>query len=342
MVRAVKVAIAERLLRFKTPLVTAFGEERDRRIVELDLTGSDGVTGCGEAAPMESYDGVSLERTHAALEAYRPILEAGESAPGATLLDACRDADPLPQALAAVDLALWDRAGKREGRPVCELLTDDPLWRVPVNATIGAVDPLAAAAAAAEYVRMGARTLKVKVASGDDGRRVAAVRAAAGPEVLLRLDANGAWSVEEAVRAIELLSPAGLELVEEPVHGIDALRLVRDRVATRVAMDETAGEPGALGSGAADAVCLKLTRAGGISALLAQAAYVGASGSEAYLASTFDGPRGIAAALHCQAALRCDLACGLATLSWFEGCEAMFPIVDGCIEVPSAPGLGTP
>ena len=62
----------------------------------------------------------------------------------------------------------------------------------------------------------------------------------------LRLDANGAWSVEEAVRAIDALAPAGLELVEEPVHGLEAMREVRERVAVRVAIDETAAEHGAL------------------------------------------------------------------------------------------------
>ena len=60
----------------------------------------------------------------------------------------------------------------------------------------------------------------------------------------LRLDANGAWDVDEAVRMIEALAPAGLELVEEPVHGIYAMREVRERAAVRVAIDETAAEPG--------------------------------------------------------------------------------------------------
>ena len=99
--------------------------------------------------------------------------------------------------------------------------------------------------------------------AGDDAGRVAAVRAAVGQDLALRLDANGAWNVEEAVKAIEVLEPAGLELVEEPVHGVDELREVRGRVPVRVAMDETAGEHGALASGAADAVCLKIARCGG-------------------------------------------------------------------------------
>ena len=93
---------------------------------------------------------------------------------------------------------------------------------------------------------------------------------------------------------------------------------MRERVAVRIAMDETTAEPGALASGAADAVCLKLGRCGGISGLLACATLVRASGAEPYVASTFDGPLGIAAALHAAAALRA---------------------IDGAIAVPRGPGL---
>jgi L-alanine-DL-glutamate epimerase-like enolase superfamily enzyme len=182
--------------------------------------------------------------------------------------------------------------------------------------------------------------VKLKVGTGDDAGRVAAVRAALGPDAELRLDANGAWSVEEAVAAIDVLSAAGLELVEEPVHGLGALRAVRERVAVRIAMDESAAEPGALASAAADAVCLKLARCGGISGLLASASLVRASGAEPYVASTFDGPLGIAAALHAAAALRLQPACGLATLDLFAGVDTYgLTVRDGAIAVPRGPGL---
>jgi L-alanine-DL-glutamate epimerase-like enolase superfamily enzyme len=169
---------------------------------------------------------------------------------------------------------------------------------------------------------------------------VAAVRAAAGSQMELRLDANGAWEVDEAVASINALAPAGLELVEEPVHGVQAMRQVRDRVAVRVAMDETAGQPGSLTAKVADAVCLKVSRCGGISRLLAQAALVRASGADVYLASTFDGPLGIAAAVHCAAALKTTAACGLGTLALFADELTVLPVEDGAIAVPAQPGLG--
>jgi L-alanine-DL-glutamate epimerase-like enolase superfamily enzyme len=341
-----QVALSQRILRFGDPQPTAHGTLEQRELLELRLTGSDGVCGRGEAAPLESYDGVSTDEVRQALESYLPTLRDGDGAPGGALLDACRARADLPQALAAVDMALWDRAGRRLGRPVCDLLTDRPLTEVPVNASIAALDRAGAASAAARAVAAGYRCLKLKVGVGDDAGRVAAVRAAAGPDVDLRLDANGAWSLPEAVAAIEGLAPAGLELVEEPVHGVAALRELRPRVGVRVAMDESAAEPGALASGCADAVCLKISSRGGISGLLAAAALVRTSGAEVYLASTYDGPLGIAAAVHAAAALGSRSgplpACGLATLGAFADLEDPLAPCDGRIAVPRRPGLGVP
>jgi L-Ala-D/L-Glu epimerase len=339
----VRLSVQRRTLRLASALKSSYGDVQQREILSISLTDADGLTGYGEAAPLEAYDGVGVERVVQALEAYTPVLESSEGKNGAQLIDACRVVDDLPAAFAAIDMALWDRAGRHAGRPVAELLTDSPAPAVPVNATLSALDRTGAATEAAAAVAAGFGCLKVKVGLGDDAGRVAAVRAAAGPEVDLRLDANGAWSIEQAVRAIELLSPAGLELVEEPTHGLEAVREVRERVAVRVAIDETAAEHGALGAGVADAVCLKISRCGGISGLIAAATLVRASGAEVYVASTLDGPLGVAAALHAAAALASRGAvppCGLATLALFEDLENPLPARDGQITLPLAGGLG--
>lgn len=338
-----RVEIEQRTLKLRLPLHTSYGALREREVISVAITGPEGVTGYGEAAPLPPYDGVSVSRAMLALQRQRTAIEehADGGAP-ATLIEACRAADDLPQALAAIDLALWDRAGKVQDRPVCDLLVDDPAEQVSVNATLSAIDRASAAREAAQAAARGFTCVKVKVGLPDDAGRVAAVRASVGPSVALRLDANGAWDVEQAVRAIEALSPAGLELVEEPCHGLAAIRQVRERVPVRIAIDETAAEPGALSSGAADAVCLKISRCGGISALLASAALVRACGGEPYLASTLDGPLGIAAAVHAAAALaaRGPLApCGLATLAMFEDMRQL-PVQDGQIATPQEAGLG--
>jgi L-Ala-D/L-Glu epimerase len=330
-------------LRLTRPLESSYGSVTTREIIVVQLSDEDGPPGYGEAAPLHPYDGISIERAAAAIDAYAPILADARALNGAQIMEACRKVDPLPAALAAIDMALWDRAGRRAGKSIAKLLSDNPASSVPVNATLTALDRAGCAEQATRAVAQGYDCLKLKVGLGDDAGRLAAVRAAVGPQAALRLDANGAWDVEQAVRMIDVLSPAGLEFVEEPTHGIQAMREVRERVAVRVSIDETTAESGALAAGVADAVCLKISRCGGIAALIAAATLVRLSGAEVYLASTLDGRLGVAAALQAAAALasRGPMPhCGLATLDLFVDLENPLPALDGRIELPTGPGLG--
>jgi len=326
-------------LRFSAPVHTAGGDFAERELVGVTLAAGDGITGIGEAAPLEPYDGVSIAAVTEALEGCREVLGEFEAdAPRDEALKACRTLKPPPQALAAVDLALWDREGKRAGVPVAALLSGEPACDVPVNATLGAGAPASAAVALAEG---GFACLKLKVGLGGERAHVGAIRSALGGDVALRLDANGAWSEQEAVALLADLAPLGLELCEEPVHGVEALRRVRAALggAVPLAMDETTAERAAIESGATELVCLKIAASGGITGLLADAAAAWAVGTEPYVASTWDGPAGIAAGLHAAAALGITRPCGLATLGAFDIPDP-FPPRNGRIAVPGGPGLG--
>jgi o-succinylbenzoate synthase len=313
-------------------------ERRELLLVRLESAG--GHVGWGEAAPLPSYDGVSLEDCRAALEDCRAELAAGEDGDREALLARCARAAVLPQAVAAVDLALWDLAGRRAGHPVWRLLGAPPPAAIEVNYTVAAPDRAGAAAEAARARAAGYRTIKLKAATGDDAGRLAAVRAAAGPKMAIRLDANGAWSVAEAEAALRALAPAGLELCEEPVSGVDRIAELAKRTAVPLALDETALAPGALERRLCHAVCLKISRCGGITGVIAAARRARRAGYRVYLASTLDGPLGIAAALHAAALLAPDCACGLATLQLFAGREDPLAPAAGRIRVPTGPGLG--
>ena len=331
-------------LRCGAPLVAAWGALASASCCSSRLTDRDGLTGRGEAAPLEPYDGVSAGRRAGRARRLRHgARRRGPGAPPDELIAACRAERDLPQAAGRDRPRALGPRGPRAGAPVHRLLHPHSATAVPVNATIGAEDRAGAAAEAAAAVAAGFRCVKVKVGVGDDAGRVAAVRAAAARAWPSALDANGAWATPaEALANLEALAPCGLELAEEPVHGVAALRAVRERSPVPIAMDETAAEPAAIGSGAADAVCLKVSRCGGITGVLQAAADARAAGSAVYLASTFDGPLGIAAALHAAAALAADgplPPCGLATLGAFDaGMLAPAPVA-GALLVPGGPGL---
>jgi L-alanine-DL-glutamate epimerase-like enolase superfamily enzyme len=270
------------------------------------------------------------------------VLADADDADHAAVLVDCRHVAVLPQAIAAIDLALWDLAGRRLKRPVWQLLGGPARTppQVAVNATIASADRAGAAAEATAAREAGFGCVKVKVGIGDDAGRLAAVRAAAGHEMAIRLDANGAWSADEALAALRALEPTGIELCEEPTSELEANAQVAAATDIPVALDESARLPGALDRRHADAVCLKISGCGGISGVIDASNRARAAGYEVYLASTLDGPLGIAAALHAAAIVTPDRPCGLATLGLFDGRPEPLGPVGGRMTAPAGPGLG--
>jgi O-succinylbenzoate synthase len=190
---------------------------------------------------------------------------------------------------------------------------------VPVNATV----PVVAVDAAYALVRQsGCATAKVKVADprtplADDLARVEAVRDALGPSGRLRVDANGAWSVDEAVTAIGELDRAagGLEYVEQPCASVEDLAAVRRKVEVPIAADESirrADDPYRVRDlAAADIAVLKVQPLGGVRACLRIAEDIGLP---VVVSSALETSLGLAAGVALAAALpSLDHACGLAT-----------------------------
>jgi O-succinylbenzoate synthase len=209
--------------------------------------------------------------------------------------------------------------------------------RIPVNVTVPAVGPEAAHA----IVRSsGCRTAKVKVAEpGQDERediaRVEAVRDALGPGGRVRVDANGGWDPDTAVRMLRALGEQ--EYVEQPCPTLEELAAVRARVDTPVAADESirrAEDPLRVrAADAADIVVLKVQPLGGVRAALAVAE---ACGLPVVVSSAVETSVGLAAGLALAAALpELPYACGLGTLSLLEGDVVRDPLraVNGEIEV---------
>jgi len=218
----------------------------------------------------------------------------------------------------------------------------DPVrGRIPVNCTVPAVKP---APAQVIVGRSGCRTAKVKVAEpgqflADDVERVAAVRDVLGASGALRIDANGAWSVEDAVHAIGALGRAagGLEYVEQPCASLAELSAVRRRVTTPIAADESirrAEDPlRVVLAEAADIAVLKVAPLGGVRRALAVAE---ACGLPVVVSSALETSVGLAAGVAFAAALP-DLpyACGLATMALLDGDVTSEPLlpVDGFLPV---------
>ena len=308
----------------RVPFVTSRGVVSARELAVIRLEDDDGRSGFGEAAPLEPYDGVTVDEVVEALRAGPP--ERG--AP--------------PQARAAWELAELDLQMRRADRPLSEPWADS----IPVNLTLPAGPPEEVVAAAEAGVRDGYSCFKVKVGLPDDEERVAAVREAVGPWPALRVDANGAWTPTEAVAAITALSDNDLQLVEQPCPTLEEMAEVRAQVEVPLAADEpiagAADVRRAIELGACDAVNVKLAGSGGFGPARDALRAARDGGIGAWLSSTLDGPWGIGAALQLASGERLSLACGLATLELFDAevARALPAPRTGLMAVPHGPGIG--
>jgi O-succinylbenzoate synthase len=214
--------------------------------------------------------------------------------------------------------------------------------RVPVNVTVPAVGPDRAAAVVAASA--GCLTAKVKVAEpgqpdSADVERVAAVRDVLGPGGRIRIDVNGLWDVDTAVRRTRQLDRAagGLEYVEQPCATVEELAAVRRQVDVPVAADESirrASDPLRVARlEAADIAVLKVQPLGGVAACLRIAEQIGLP---VVVSSALESSVGQAAGLALAGALpELPYACGLATLSLLDGDVTSTPltVVDGMLPV---------
>jgi O-succinylbenzoate synthase len=238
------------------------------------------------------------------------------------------------------EAAAWLAAGIDFGwRPTPPGVRD----RIRVNATLPAVSPADVPGVLARFP--GCRTVKVKVAErgqllADDIARVAAAREHLGAEGRLRIDANGAWNVDEAERAIHALAAFDLEYVEQPCREIDELAEIRQRtkyLGIPIAADESvrkATDPLLVARAeAADVLLLKAQPLGGIRRSLATASE---AGLPVVVSSALDTSIGIAMGAHLAAALpRLDYDCGLGTAALLAADVTERPLLpeDGAIEV---------
>ncbi|WP_459193981.1 o-succinylbenzoate synthase [Halosimplex sp. J119] len=329
-----------------SPLSTAAGDidERSGFVVRYDHGGE---TGLGEATPLPGWT-ESLEDCERGLD--RALGAGSDGDHSAALLEL--DADEVPAARHGFATALLDADAKADGVPLYRWFDDSRrVDSVPVNATVGDADRKPTVERAEAAVERGFDCLKLKVGSRSvnaDVARVRTVREAVGDDVILRLDANGVWSREEAERAIERVAEYDVAYVEQPLpaddlSGLAALRKRSDGVG--IAADETLAERSmadVFDADAADVVILKPMVLGGPGNAHTLAMRARDEGVEPVVTTTVDGVVARTAAVHVAAAIPDVAHCGLATgeLLADDLASDPAPVSEGGISVPQDSGLG--
>jgi L-Ala-D/L-Glu epimerase / N-acetyl-D-glutamate racemase len=335
-------------LRFREPYVTARGRLERRELVLLRLR-VDGFEGLGEGAPLSLRGGPpATEITHDLGQVCRPLLEGAQFDPEewSRLAEECERAGVSRGALAAVELALLDLAGKALGVPAWKLLGAASARPVPCNATLVAGEPQAVAENAVAHAERGFTTFKLKVGVNGDIAQVTAVREAVGPAARIRVDANGVWADDHAIATLRELEPLDVELAEQPAATIGGMAAVRRETSIPVFADESVASPddaaAAATAEACDGATVKIAKVGGVRAARAVFGVL-----PTYLSSALDGPVGIAAAAHLAQVLpttgpAAALAHGLATAELFHGTIASREcfVENAHLRISDDPGFG--
>lgn len=317
--RIVACALIPYCLPLRHPWRSARGIFTHRAGWLVRLESDIGLAGHGDCAPLPEAGSETPESALEHLQIQLPLLRGSDPQEALAGLDGVH----APAARCALETALLDLAAQQAGVPLAHSLNPHAPLSARVNAALGSLDG-AVLDRARVALDAGFSVLKLKVGMAVPEIELAALHRLAGelpPRAALRLDANGAWSRNQARRFIERLSGLPVESLEEPLAraNIAGLAYLQALAPFPLAVDESLARLGAdalLAGTAVRRLVLKPMVLGGARPAYALACRAAQAGMECVATSTVDSAVGVAAATHLAAALDNDLAHGVATASW--------------------------
>ena len=327
--------------------------KRSVRRVIVAIHTADGLLGWGEAAPWAPFGNTAETALAALRHVLVPVLVGGDARRIASRMADCAGAIAgHSDAKAAVEMALWDIAGKRVGAPVSDLFGGLVRETIPLSFSIADPDFAADLARARQMYAGGHRIFKVKTGfldQAEDMRRLEALRDAL-PWMDLRVDYNQGLAPHDALRVLRAVERVAPTFIEQPVPRGQEAVMARLAAAldTPVLADESVTSPEemlrAVREGYADSVSIKLMKSGGLLAARAIDAIAAAAGVPSYGGTLWEGGIALAAAAHLLGSLpNCTLGCEFYMPSYALVQDIVPDVLragGGVIHVPTGPGLG--
>lgn len=322
--------------------------------VLLEISTDTGITGWGEASPWPVFTG-TVEGNAAALHVHlRPYLIGKDPVQVEVLMNTAEKVIVgHTEAKAALETALLDITGQITGLSIAELVGGRQRETIPVSFSIANPDFEADLLDIEAVYSDGVRIFKLKTGFSDhsfDVMRLEKLRERYGDEVSLRLDYNQGLPAYDAIRRIrdlECFSPA---FIEQPVkmHEFEAMAEITRAIDIPIMADESVFDVKdalrAVQLRMADIFAIKVMKSGGIRRALEVAAIARAAGIEVYGGCMFETSIAHAAGAHLMSAIPdLILGCEYYMATYYAETDIAvepFPLRDGVVHVPTAPGLG--
>jgi L-alanine-DL-glutamate epimerase-like enolase superfamily enzyme len=318
----------------------------DTLLVRVDT--DEGVTGWGEGFGHRIFTA-----TKAALDSFiGPMCIGRDPTQIATLVDQLQRNlggvgrnGPAMYALSAIDIALWDIAGKLAGLPLYRLLGGSPRAELPAYASLLRYgEPAAVTHYVERALKRGYRHMKLHEITYAP---IKAARDAAGADFPIMVDCNCPWTIDQAIAMAHQLKPLNLKWLEEPIWPPEdhaGLAMVRARGGIPTAAGENAMLPefkGMFEAGALSYAQPSVTKVGGVTQMRKVMALADSFGVTVVPHSAYFGP-GLLASIHCIAAMPTESLVERYDADFAENPlhDAIHPGKNGCIAVPQGPGLG--
>ena len=335
-------------LQLVSPLRTSQGDHSTRTATLVEITADDGTVGWGENVAPEGgfYTGETADLSRAFM---RDVLIPG------LVNDSFEDDEDLddeeasmPMADHAVSSALADIEMRQRGLPLAAAVGRPDVRTVRVGAVVGMHDVLDdVVAEAMQRVADGYTRIKVKIAPGRDVDVVAAVRSAIPASVDLHVDANGAYDASD-IRHLAFLDAHNVGLVEQPFAHNDLASHTRlsKSIVTPVCLDESVetvlDAMDAIATAACSVINVKPSRVGGFHQAVAILRLCAENGIDAWVGGMLESGIGRAGCLALATHPACTMTPDLSASSRYfvRDVTEPFVLVDGCLTVPTGPGLG--
>ncbi len=337
----------------KKPFTIALGTLTATNHILVRMVDDEGRTGWGETTTFHSVYGYDQKSLYHVLTDYLIPAVLGMDPRNRALIHARMDrAIPFNlMAKTGIDLAVLDLIAQADGIPVHQIFGGKRVDRVPLVGGVDIVSPDMARDMATELIAEGYPVLKVKIGLDDaaDIKRVEAVRKEAGDDMKIRVDANQGYDRATAASVFSRMAEFDLEWIEQPLPhwDLEGLRFLRERIQTPIAVDESVYTPqdaqNVIGARAADVVNIKVVKCGGIYRCQKIAAVCSSAAITCYVGGCIETTPGMAYNVHFYAATP-----NLVSAAEIRGNTAYIddvvteplPVVEGCIPVPTTPGLG--